>query len=844
MGRAIIVLLLLPLAAEAGDGWQASWIWLRAGPPDPRNAYVHVRGTFDLDTETLPERVRCLITAEGAYKLWLNGRYVGRGPAKGTAKSQYYDRYTIDSFLRRGRNVVAALVFNYGLDTLSYRRRGKAGFICEVRAPAPGGGSTEPSAVPDAPTRPADTWSVLAATDSTWRLRRSTVWDPEAPQLTREIGPAEWVDLRRRVEGWQDVDFDDSAWETARALGRPPLDPWDLKPRQIPMLREDRVFRPISFVEGGTYSPGEPLEPDAFKDYLFNNVKGYAPDPSRFPRRDPLSWDRPIVFPARQEHQYAVLDLGREVAGFVGIDVDGPPGASVEVVHAEGLSKVLFREGQVHGHYDRVTLPGGPATFETYHPRAMRFIQLQVGPAPAAVRISRLTVREFSYLVDEVGFFACSDGALQRLWEMGKETVRLCMFDTYVDCPYREQAQWWGDVRVSAMANYYAFGDHDLASQALRQLGETQADTGLFEVFYPSGRLSWRWPSYSFLWGNALREYFLYTGDRSVPVEMMGALRRLLAYGKRNVSGLLEGTAGFTDHGYGGGQACLNAFFYRALTDGMEVMRLLNDRDGLEEYEAASERIRNAFNDRFFSEEEGTYVDPPEKGRPLFVNALALYAGLVPEERSQGVVGAVLAGKGELSPYFTYYVMEGLCRYGHHREVLDIIRLRYGAMVESGGTTLWEASDPTFAWRPSLCHGWSGAPSIFLQREVLGVRPTRPGFEEVTIEPRLLGLRLASGGVPSPRGVIWVRIEREGREQDEQEEQEQEILTLKVDLPDGVLGVLGFPRFEGLGEIYAGGDVIWRGKPVEHPAIQWWRTGEEFIFFRAGGPGLYVLTNR
>jgi hypothetical protein len=40
--------------------------------------------------------------------------------------------------------------------------------------------------------------------------------------------------------------------------------------------------------------------------------------------------------------------------------------------------------------------------------------------------------------------------------------------------------------------------------------------------------------------------------------------------------------------------------------------------------------------------------------------------------------------------------------------------------------------------------------------QVLGIQPTGAGFREVTIRPELSGLTWASGGVPTPRGILQV----------------------------------------------------------------------------------------
>jgi len=62
----------------------------------------------------------------------------------------------------------------------------------------------------------------------------------------------------------------------------------------------------------------------------------------------------------------------------------------------------------------------------------------------------------------------------------------------------------------------------------------------------------------------------------------------------------------------------------------------------------------------------------------------------------------------------------------------------------------------------SLSHGWSTGPTSFLTETILGVRPTGAGFKIVEIAPHLGDLTWAEGDVPTPNGLIHVRVDRKG----------------------------------------------------------------------------------
>ena len=93
-------------------------------------------------------------------------------------------------------------------------------------------------------------------------------------------------------------------------------------------------------------------------------------------------------------------------------------------------------------------------------------------------------------------------------------------------------------------------------------------------------------------------------------------------------------------------------------------------------------------------------------------------------------------------------------------------------MLKEGATTFWEKYNPNdnaeqhlaMYGRPfgkSLCHAWGASPIYLLGKYFLGVKPTKPGYQEYEVRPVLGGLKWFEGDVPTPFGKIHVR--REGK---------------------------------------------------------------------------------
>jgi hypothetical protein len=90
-------------------------------------------------------------------------------------------------------------------------------------------------------------------------------------------------------------------------------------------------------------------------------------------------------------------------------------------------------------------------------------------------------------------------------------------------------------------------------------------------------------------------------------------------------------------------------------------------------------------------------------------------------------------------------------------------------MLREGATSFWEKYNPeeqgtqhlAMYGRPygkSLCHAWGASPIYIIGRYFLGVRPTRPGYENYEIRPVLGGLDWMEGDVPTPFGRIHVKM--------------------------------------------------------------------------------------
>src|SRR4030095_11807801 len=97
------------------------------------------------------------------------------------------------------------------------------------------------------------------------------------------------------------------------------------------------------------------------------------------------------------------------------------------------------------------------------------------------------------------------------------------------------------------------------------------------------------------------------------------------------------------------------------------------------------------------------------------------------------------------SPLFFRFPVEGLIRVGAVEIALQLLRERYGPMLEfSDSPTIWESWMPcvrvggkTFRGEfPSWVHSGGVSPAWIFLRYILGVSPIGPGFQRCRIRPQ------------------------------------------------------------------------------------------------------------
>lgn len=476
-----------------------------------------------------------------------------------------------------------------------------------------------------------------------------------------------------------------------------------------------------------------------------------------------------------------LVDFGREVVGHQLFEVDASEGTILDFHNFEFIQPD-GRENYADGMNNsfRYICRDGLQSFRTLQRRGFQYTWVIVRQASGLVRFRTVHMEFSSYPQARRGSFASSDALLNQIWEIGAHTIRCCAEDTYTDCPSYEQTHWVGDARNEALADWVINGDSRLWFRCIEQAAQSLERAPITLSQVPSA-----WdnilPAWSFLWMRSCREYLLWTGDRD------GA-EKLHPWISRNVDGIekhLNAQGLFEMQGWNmfdwaqmdtpaqGVITHLNCFAVLALKDCAELASWLGEKASARRFDKLAASISKAINRHLWSEGESAYVDCIHAdGRVSSVfsqqtQTVALIAGVAQSERADRCRQLVHRSPKHFvkagSPFFEFFLLEVLAQEGRAKDFLDMIRRDWGFMVEQGATTFWEMwSLKTGRLTRSHCHGWSAAPTFFLSNIILGIHPTKPGFQEIRFNPQLGDLRFIRGCMPTPHGLIQVECQKNG----------------------------------------------------------------------------------
>ncbi|MBN1126516.1 MAG: alpha-L-rhamnosidase N-terminal domain-containing protein [Sedimentisphaerales bacterium] len=489
------------------------------------------------------------------------------------------------------------------------------------------------------------------------------------------------------------------------------------------------------------------------------------------------------VFPGGDGDVELLYDLGEQNCGYYALDLIADPGVKVDINGVEYITedgRIQFARGHRNGL--RYITKQGRNRFISLKRRSGRYIFITLRDQHRPVRIRNVKLIESTYPLDYVGSFSCSDARLDAIWEISARTLKLCMEDSFTDCPLYEQTLWVGDARNESLFGYTVFGSTDIARRCIRLAGESLERYPIVGCQVPS---AWDCllPAWSFLWGISTWDYYWYTGDR----EFLRTIQPVVIRNLKGAESMLNKQDLFSGPYWNmfdwsgidqGGKTVLHnsMFVIGAIDAALLSAEALDDDTNVAWLKAFRSRVANAVN-ALWDTNKHTYPDAVRDDGSIspstcqHTSFLAVLYDVIAEENiSQAQRNILNPPEGMVrvgSPFAMLYLYQALEKLGQEDQIIGMIYKNYLPMLEAGATTVWE-SFPTgttgsggFPTR-SHSHAWSSAPVHFLNRIVLGIKPVAPGGSEIEISPRLNGLSWAKGASATINGPVQVRWQKIG----------------------------------------------------------------------------------
>ena len=707
------------------------------------NQTIEFSSRFDVSDA---KDVRCFVHVSSAYVLYINDTYAASGGFPDYPDWRIYDEIDLDPYVRPGENSFRLTAYWQGEDSFLYR--------------------TYPA---EAVFALFEKEEELLVSGPGFPVRLDTRWKEKVPYVSTQIG----------------FSFE----YTARPLADDPV-----PAVQAPGYEQgagDLYPRPNKRLTVDPPCPAKVCAAGRFLESPENVSKSCG-------QRMQLAWrqlEKPVPAPAlpsqegiRLDANDWIIDLGRELVGYLLLDISVPEDCQVRVGWGEQLDDMHVRERIDDREFAScLHLPKGRTVF--YYPlkrMGMRYLELHIDAPSAILYYAGMT--PVFYPLEQIHEFTCADNLHEQIFRTGVRTLQACMHDHYEDCPWREQSLYTMDSRNQMLCGYLAFDEYRFAASSLQVIAKSLRSDHLLELIAP-GRFYRTIPCYSAIYLVQVAEYFKYSDDFMTVKGLLDVCRDIADgfIARIDPTGLIPRFVSPAywnyyewEPGLSGDHPCteentyydapLQCFVIMGLTSLSSLEMSLGSQLKAASYLESAHKLAQNVHQIFYDPQRGCYASFYEPKVPKIYHyceltqALAVESGLVPDTVLDTVLKSLAAGTitakntapanrfaaslaentdRELVPIslsHSIFKFEALLKRpdAYARLVFDTIARDFGFMLRNGATTFWETIQGAddFDKAGSLCHGWSAVPVYLYLKYCVDIRK-----EGTLISPSLTGIK-------------------------------------------------------------------------------------------------------
>ena len=756
---------------ETAEMKQAVPVWAE-GSEKEMNLNLGFRANF---TTSQVENATLRISASTLYRVYLNGKFVGSGPARAAHGYFRIDEFPVEDFIKEGENILAIEVAGYNVN--SYYTLDQPSFL-------------------------------LAETEVNGKIVLATGKgeDFEAFRIKERLQKVERYSFQRPFTEYYRMAEGYDKWRTSMnvpiekvALAQFPQ--VQLLPRHVAMPTFD-LQEPIKLHSTGTIKKITPENyvKDRSLSQISDILKGYKEDELEV---YPVSQEIQEIVTESQEiistslassgitsikkNEFNIYDFGTNFSGFIGARIKCSEPTRLIFYFDELLVdndvQTKQRQSDICNHIVYELQPG-EYDIETLESYTFRYLKLMVMEGEG--EIEKLYLRKFSYPDNNTAQFTSNNDKLNKIFDAAKQTFRQNSVDVFMDCPSRERAGWLCDSYFSSITERVLTGQtavsyNFLENYALPEQFEFLPE-GMIPMCYPADHNDGVFiPNWSLWFILQVEDYARNGGDPELVDKLEHRVKKLLAYFSNfeNEDGLLEKLESWVFVEWSMANGFVQDVNYPTNMLYSTALKCAGQLYGNDEWLEKSDNIREAvlqqsYNGEFFvdnaiREESGELtvtantteacqyyafffnVATPESHPELWEKIVNDFG---PNRDDEVTYPDVFRANAFIGNYLR---MDILSRYNLQGQLIYEIQDYFYAMATLTGT-LWENMQS----HASCNHGFASYIGNVLYRDVLGIKEIDYVNKNITVRFTDLELEQCKGSIPVGDELINLEWTRSG----------------------------------------------------------------------------------
>ncbi len=724
--------------------WKGAWI------SDDNNENVKPAPYFRkiFEANSVIKSARAYIAVAGLYELSINGKKIGDHILDPMYtrfdRRTLYVTYDVTSYLQQGKNAVGVLLGNgwYNLQSTAVWNfdkapwRNRPTFCMDIRITY-NNGRTE-----------------TITTGKDWKTSLS-------PVIFNSIYTAEHYDSRKEQNGWNTIQFSDSAWHDVIYRSAPSA---NIVAQAMQPIRVDKEIQ------------AESCNRFNDTDYVFN--------------------------------------LGRNISGVSKITVGGDSGTIIKLKHGERLDSAGHVDiSNIDEHY-RPTDDSDP--FQTdifilngkksqsfmpgFNYKGFQYVEV-TSSKPVLLTKENLSGYFLHSDVAAVGNINSSNETINKIWQATNNSYLSNLFGYPTDCPQREKNGWTGDSHIAVETGLYNFDGITVYEKWLADFRDEQQPNGVLPSIVPTDGWGYEWgngPDWTSSVALIPWNVYLFYGDSKLLADCYDNIKRYVAH----ITAISPDT--LTTWGLGDWvpvstkppvEFTSSCYYYADAVILSKAAKLFDKKEDVVYYDSLAAVIKQAFNNKYFDGQTGIY----DSGLQTEMS-MPLYWGLVPDQYKTKVAANLVKRVAKDNFHLNVgllgqkAILNALSENGYADIAYKIASQEtypsWGWWIKNGATTLYENWNIKSKHDISLNHIMFGEIGAWLYKGIGGILPdtAQPGFKNIVLQPHFVeGLPHFEASHQSPQGTIISAWKRENKE-----------VTYQVTIPPNSTATLQLPVLKNL----------------------------------------------